>query len=36
MVDIDDFIQSINNGPEKFLLKDEGDINEFLSIEIIH
>ena len=32
MVDIDAFIQSIKNGPDEFLLKDEEDINKFIGI----
>ena len=36
MVDIDDSVQSMKNGPEKFVLTDEGDINKFLGIEITH
>ena len=34
MVDINAFVQSMKNGPEKFVLTDEEDINKFLSIEI--
>ena len=34
MVDIHDFVQSMKNGPEKFVLIDEEDINKFLGIEI--
>ena len=36
MVDINDFIQSLKNGTEKFILTDEGDKNKFLGIEITH
>ena len=36
MVGIDAFVQSMKNGPEKFVLTDEGDINKFIGIEITH
>ena len=36
MVDIDDLVQSMKNGPEKFVLTDKGDINKFLGIGITH
>ena len=32
IVDIDAFIQSMKNGPEKFILTEKGDINKFLGI----
>ena len=32
IVDIDAFIQSMKNGPEKFILTEKGDINKFLRI----
>ena len=35
MVDIDYFVKSIKDGPKSFVLTDEGDIDKFLSIEII-
>ena len=34
MVDIDDFVQSMKNGPEKFVLIDEGYMKKFLGIGI--
>jgi hypothetical protein len=33
---IDDFIESLEKGEERFLLTDEGDIDKFLGIEIKH
>ena len=36
MVDINAFFQSMNNGPEKFILTDKGYLKKFLGIEIIH
>ena len=36
MVDINAFVQSMKNGPDKFVLTDKGDINKFLGIEITH
>ena len=36
MVDIDAFVQSMKNGPEKFVLTDKGDIKTFLGTEITH
>ena len=36
MVGIDDFVQLMKNGSEKFVFTDEGDINKFLIIEITH
>jgi len=33
---IENFVESLVKGPEKFLLTDEGDINKFLGIEINH
>ena len=33
---IDDFVESLKNGEEKFQLTDEGDIDKFLGIEIKH
>jgi hypothetical protein len=34
MDDIDQFVLSMQNGPENFVLMDEGSINEFLGIKI--
>ena len=34
MRSIDAFVNSMKNGPEKFILTDEGDVNKFLGIEI--
>jgi len=34
MEEIDEFIESLKNGPENLLLTDEGDIDKFLRIEI--
>ena len=36
MVDINAFVQSIKNRPEKFILTDEGYINKFIGVEITH
>jgi hypothetical protein len=36
MKEIDEFIESMKNGPENFILTDEGDINTFLGVEIKH
>ena len=36
MRDIDNFVRSMQNGKENFILTDEGDINKFLGIEIKH
>ena len=36
MVDINDFVQSMKNGPDKFVLTDEGEIKKLLGIEINH
>ena len=36
MVHTDDFIQSMKNGPDKFVLTDEGYIKKFFGIEITH
>ena len=36
MADIDEFIVSLHNGDENFVLTDEGDINKFLGIKITH
>ena len=33
---IDELIESLQNGEEKFILTDEGDIDKFLGIEITH
>ncbi len=33
---IDDFVHSLQHGPEKFVLTDEGDIDKFLGMEITH
>ena len=33
---IDDLVESLQNGEEKFLLTDEGDIDKFLGIELKH
>ena len=33
---IDDLVESLKNGEEKFILTDEGDIDKFLGIEIKH
>ena len=32
MVDTDAFVQSMKNGPDKFALIDDGDINKFIGI----
>jgi hypothetical protein len=34
MTDIDNFVQSLQNSPENFILADEGNIDKFLGIEI--
>jgi hypothetical protein len=34
MKEIDDFVKSMQNGSENFILTDEGDIDKFLGIEI--
>ena len=34
MKEIDSFVKSMQNGPENFILTDEGDIDKFLGIEI--
>jgi hypothetical protein len=34
MKEIDEFVKSMQNGPENFILTDEGDIDKFLGIEI--
>jgi hypothetical protein len=34
MKDINTFIKSLKDGPEEYVLTDEGDINKFLGIEI--
>jgi hypothetical protein len=34
MIDIDQFVLSMQNGPENFVLTDEGSIDKFLGIEI--
>jgi len=31
---IDDLVESLKNGEEKYILTDEGDIDKFLGIEI--
>ena len=36
MKDIDAFVKSMQNGPEGFILTDEGNIDKFLGIEIRH
>ena len=36
MVDINAFVQSMKNGPAKFVLTDEGEIKKLLGIEINH
>jgi hypothetical protein len=36
MKEIDEFVTSMQNGPENFVLTDEGDIDKFLGIEIEH
>jgi hypothetical protein len=36
MKEIDEFVKSMQNGPENFVLTDEGDIDKFLGIEIEH
>ena len=36
MKDIDAFVKSMKDGPENFILTDEGDIDKFLGIEITH
>ena len=33
---VDSFVQSMKDGPENFVLTDEGDIDKFLGIEITH
>ncbi len=34
MKDINTFVKSMKDGPEEYVLTDEGDINKFLGIEI--
>ena len=34
MQHIDQFVKSMQNGPENFILTDEGDIDKFLGINI--
>jgi hypothetical protein len=34
MMDIDNFVKSMQNGPENFILMDQGNIGIFLEIEI--
>jgi hypothetical protein len=34
MKDINTFVQSMKDGPEGYVLTDEGDINKYLGIEI--
>jgi hypothetical protein len=34
MKDINTFVKSMKDGPEGYILTDEGDINKFLGIEI--
>ena len=36
IVDIDALVKSTKNGPVKFVLRDKGDINKSLGIEITH
>jgi hypothetical protein len=36
MKEIDEFVKSMQEGPENFILTDEGDIDKFLGIEIKH
>lgn len=36
MDEIDELIESLMNGPEKFILTDEGSIDKFLGIDIKH
>jgi len=36
MKEIDLFIKSMMEGPEQFILTDEGDIDKFLGIDIRH
>ncbi len=36
MKEIDEFVTSMKNGPENFILTDEGDIDKFLGIDIKH
>ncbi len=33
---IDDLVESLKNGEEKYILTDEGDIDKFCGIEIKH
>ena len=35
MKEVNDFIKTLENGPENFVLTDEGDVEEILGIEII-
>ena len=35
MKEVDDFVKTLKNGPENFVLTDEGDIDKILGIEII-
>ena len=35
MKEVNDFVESLNNSPEHFVLTDEGDIDKILGIEII-
>ena len=35
MKEVDDFIKTLKNGPENFVLTKEGDIDKILGIEII-
>ena len=35
MKEVNDFVKTLQNGPENFVLTDEGDVEEILGIEII-
>ena len=35
MKEVNDFVKTLENGPENFVLTDEGDVEEILGIEII-
>ena len=35
MKEVNDFVKTLQNGPENFVLTDEGDVEEILGIEIV-
>ena len=35
MKEVNDFVKTLENGPENFVLTDEGDVEEIIGIEII-